>query len=357
MDQFAAAPGIREDAVENLTAVIPRRRDLTSSATNSSFFMEEPPFNHLPPRNAKRILPKILFEFQSNHLHSFNICHFVLRDVVVPRHAAPTPSARRSPSPSAAFFTLFSHEGAIAAGCRYRRKDMNKFSGTAIAATSNCPARPDEKPAHPVWVDGFWMDSTKVTNAQFVCDVDATGYVYHHAERPPKLEDIMAQLPPGTRLRPRKALSPELDRLPAPDSVSNMQDISSQWWTLAQGCRLTFTEAPTPPSTKDDYPVVQVSYDDALALRNPGRHAPPHGGRVGIRPAPRWHGRRTLRLGRQTYRPRERHPAREYLAGHLPHHRHRQGPLQGSCPREILFLQMDGAGVCRGEWTRLMRAT
>jgi len=36
--------------------------------------------------------------------------------------------------------------------------------------------RPDEKPVHPVKVDGFWMDTTEVTNAEFKKFVDATGY-------------------------------------------------------------------------------------------------------------------------------------------------------------------------------------
>src|SRR5262245_25167367 len=43
---------------------------------------------------------------------------------------------------------------------------------------------PDEKPAHRVRVDGFWMDETEVTNAQFRRFVEATGYVTT-AERPP----------------------------------------------------------------------------------------------------------------------------------------------------------------------------
>src|SRR5437762_11938873 len=35
----------------------------------------------------------------------------------------------------------------------------------------------DEKPVHKVYVDGFWMDRTEVTNAQFAKFVKATGYV------------------------------------------------------------------------------------------------------------------------------------------------------------------------------------
>ena len=56
---------------------------------------------------------------------------------------------------------------------------------------------PDEKPAHRVRVDGFWIDQTEVTNAQFRAFVEATGYVTT-AEKPVDAEAILRQLPPGT---------------------------------------------------------------------------------------------------------------------------------------------------------------
>jgi formylglycine-generating enzyme required for sulfatase activity len=36
---------------------------------------------------------------------------------------------------------------------------------------------PDEAPSHAVTVDGFWIDPTPVTNAQFRAFVQATNYV------------------------------------------------------------------------------------------------------------------------------------------------------------------------------------
>src|SRR5438552_278942 len=36
---------------------------------------------------------------------------------------------------------------------------------------------PHAKPVHKVYVDGFWMDKTEVTNEQFAKFVEATGYV------------------------------------------------------------------------------------------------------------------------------------------------------------------------------------
>ena len=41
----------------------------------------------------------------------------------------------------------------------------------------------EERPAHPVSVDGFWIDTRAVTNAEFAAFVAATGYVTL-AERP-----------------------------------------------------------------------------------------------------------------------------------------------------------------------------
>ena len=46
----------------------------------------------------------------------------------------------------------------------------------------------DAEPIHPVRVDGFWMDKTVVTNAEFEKFVAATGYVTI-AERKPTQEE------------------------------------------------------------------------------------------------------------------------------------------------------------------------
>jgi formylglycine-generating enzyme required for sulfatase activity len=51
----------------------------------------------------------------------------------------------------------------------------------------------DETPAHEVVLDGFWMDETEVTNAQFAAFVEATGY-QTIAERTPKREDFVGQV-------------------------------------------------------------------------------------------------------------------------------------------------------------------
>src|SRR3982751_693591 len=47
---------------------------------------------------------------------------------------------------------------------------------------------PDEKPAHRVFVDPFWMDAHEVTNLDFRRFVEATGYKTT-AERAPTLAE------------------------------------------------------------------------------------------------------------------------------------------------------------------------
>lgn len=51
----------------------------------------------------------------------------------------------------------------------------------------------DAEPIHPVLVDGFWMDKTVVTNADFAKFVAATGYVTV-AERAPTKEEFPMRL-------------------------------------------------------------------------------------------------------------------------------------------------------------------
>src|SRR5439155_23204200 len=52
----------------------------------------------------------------------------------------------------------------------------------------------DARPWHRVYVDGYWMDKTEVTNGQFSHFVKATGYVTL-AERKPRGLDYPAALP------------------------------------------------------------------------------------------------------------------------------------------------------------------
>src|SRR5436305_1811144 len=103
--------------------------------------------------------------------------------------------------------------------------------GEFTMGTDAQPGWPDEKPAHRVRVDGFWMDETDVTNAQFRAFVEATGYVTT-AERTATLEEIVSQLPPGTPPPKKEDLVPGSVVFTPPDHPVSLDDVR-QWqkWT------------------------------------------------------------------------------------------------------------------------------
>lgn len=126
-------------------------------------------------------------------------------------------------------------------------------------------ALPREKPAHPVAVDGFFIDKTEVTNAQFKKFVEETGYETI-AERAINWEEMKKQLPPNTPKPHDSILQPgslifrrELEK------VNNLVDYS-QWWKWQTGANWRHPEGPDSSiEGKDDFPVVHVAYEDALA--------------------------------------------------------------------------------------------
>ena len=65
----------------------------------------------------------------------------------------------------------------------------------------------EEKPAHRVRVDGFWVDQTDVTNAQFRAFVEATGYVTT-AEKPVDARRSCGKVRPARPCPLRKSCSP-----------------------------------------------------------------------------------------------------------------------------------------------------
>lgn len=124
--------------------------------------------------------------------------------------------------------------------------------------------RPDERPAHRVHVEGFWMDETEVTNAQFREFVEATGYVTT-AERGIDWEEIKKQLPPGTPKPPADVLAPGSLVFTPPAHPVGTQNAAA-WWTWTHGANWKHPEGPgSTIEGKDDHPVVHVSWDDAVA--------------------------------------------------------------------------------------------
>jgi sulfatase modifying factor 1 len=137
-------------------------------------------------------------------------------------------------------------------------------AGEFLMGASDKEGRPDEYPQHTVRVDGFWMDATEVTNAMFRKFVDATGYVTT-AERKPDWEELKKQLPPGTPKPPDSVLVAASLVFTPPAQPVQLND-ASHWWQWVKGANWKHPGGPgSSIEGKDNYPVVQVSWDDAAA--------------------------------------------------------------------------------------------
>ncbi len=137
-------------------------------------------------------------------------------------------------------------------------------AGTFQMGSTDPLARPDESPIHPVRVDGFWIDTTEVTNADFKKFVDATGYTTI-AERPIDWEEIKKQVPPGTPKPPDEALQPA-SMVFTPTEGPVPLDNPQNWWTWTQGANWKHPEGPgSSIDDRMDHPVVHIAYADALA--------------------------------------------------------------------------------------------
>ncbi len=122
-----------------------------------------------------------------------------------------------------------------------------------------------EKPAHKVKIDGFFMDITEVTNAEFAKFVDETGYVTV-AERAIDWEEMKTQVPEGTPKPHDSILQPgSLTFKKSKSTVPNLYDFS-QWWSWTIGANWKHPNGPDSSiKGRENEPVVQVAYEDALA--------------------------------------------------------------------------------------------
>jgi len=136
--------------------------------------------------------------------------------------------------------------------------------GTFVMGGDSIWGRPDEFPRHAVKISSFYMDKHEVTNAQFRAFVEATRYVTT-AENKPNWEELKKQLPPGTS-KPADSLlvAASLVFLP-PNHPVRLDDVSV-WWKWVAGADWRHPQGPKSNiEGKDNYPVVQVSWDDAKA--------------------------------------------------------------------------------------------
>jgi formylglycine-generating enzyme required for sulfatase activity len=117
-------------------------------------------------------------------------------------------------------------------------------------------ATTDARPVHRVYVDGFYMDQTVVTNRQFAKFVKSTGYVTV-AERTPRAEDFPGA-PPENLIAGSVVFSPPDQPVPL--------DNHFQWWGYVHGANWRHPlAAKSGIENRDNYPVVHIAYEDALA--------------------------------------------------------------------------------------------
>lgn len=145
------------------------------------------------------------------------------------------------------------------------KKGMAWIEGGSFSmGASDDQGRKDEYPQHPVTVSGFWMDITEVTNAQFAEFVNASGYLTT-AERKPEWSELQKQLPEGTPKPPDSVLVPASLVFVASSQPIPLNN-ASQWWGWVKGASWKHPEGVNSDiKGKENYPVVQVSWDDAMA--------------------------------------------------------------------------------------------
>jgi sulfatase modifying factor 1 len=128
---------------------------------------------------------------------------------------------------------------------------VNGHGSCEMAMPSN-----DAEPVHRVRVDGFWMDKTTVTNEQFTKFVAATGYVTV-AEKKPTREEF-PDAPEENLVAGAVVFTPPDHEVPLNDHL--------QWWAYIKGANWRHPIGlESDLKGKEQYPVVQIAYQDAEA--------------------------------------------------------------------------------------------
>lgn len=125
---------------------------------------------------------------------------------------------------------------------------------------------PEEGPAHPTSVEGFWIDKYPVTNKQFAAFVEATSYKTF-AERPPNPADY-----PGAK---PEMLLPASVVFRKPAGRVDLRN-HYNWWRYVPGADWRHPEGPnTSVDDRADHPVVHIVYEDAQAYaKSAGKELP-----------------------------------------------------------------------------------
>ncbi|MBP1222770.1 formylglycine-generating enzyme family protein [Flavobacterium sp. 1355] len=114
----------------------------------------------------------------------------------------------------------------------------------------------DAAPIHRVYVDGYFMDETEVTNEQYAAFVKATGYITVAEQKPTKEEFPTAA--------DEDLIAGSIVFSPTPSAV-NLNNFL-QWWAYIGGTDWKHPEGPgSSIKGREKYPVVQIAYEDAAA--------------------------------------------------------------------------------------------
>ncbi len=136
--------------------------------------------------------------------------------------------------------------------------------GEFIMGANGETKQKNELPSHTVSVNGFFMDETEVSNAQFQKFVAETGYITT-AERPVDWVELRKHFPAGTPKPPEERLVPASLVFVVPIEEVTSNDMT-KWWTWTPGANWSHPEGPESDLVgREDHPVVHVSWDDAVA--------------------------------------------------------------------------------------------
>ena len=121
------------------------------------------------------------------------------------------------------------------------------------------------RPWHRVYVDGFWMDKSEVTNEQFASFGRAKGYMTV-AERKSRAEDYPGALP-------ERLVAGSVVFSPPGHPVA--LDNHFRRWSYVPGANWRHPEGPgSDIKNRMNHPVVHIAYEDAVA----DCESAPHGG-------------------------------------------------------------------------------
>jgi len=171
-------------------------------------------------------------------------CTFVLLSLLSP--VASSPAADASVVTPAPANMVWIPGGEFLMGC--------DEAGDALCSISGVTR--DALPIHKVYVDGFWMDRTEVTNDQFEKFTKATGYITI-AERIPTKEEFPTA-PPENLVAGSVVFTPTPEPVPLNNHL--------RWWDYVKGANWRHPlGASTDLKGKGNHPAVHIAYPDAVA--------------------------------------------------------------------------------------------